>query len=720
MSEAKSVALQGRGAGVLELLARRMARLVEKIAGRHGVDGFVDRVLAAEVIGWAFDPKKPHRRVHIVARCEGRIVAEALADLPRKDLAQDGKGDGRHGFNLRLPASLFDGAPRKVRIEVGNGPARRLLRGGAITVAARRPAAAAPPPPRPAPSHGEMEAVSGGVLHGWAAHPKNGGASAVVDVYDDERYLGSVTAERPRPGLREAGAPAGAQGFQFRLPAGCDDATVGRLRARIAGTRIDLRRARGFPGQNGEPRQTGEDASPAPVSPQAPAPGRRPIAQRQVALLIAGEAGEDEMRRATKAWAAQNWPSLSIGAVGPARGDAEGEHRFGPGDEARLRAFLAGVHTVVLARPEETLDAALARAVAVGRPLCDVLTWERAPSVRRDADRLAALLGETPAAFAVRGELVAAYPGKLAAELAAGAPGAFAQWLAAYPAARWGRLTGALSHGPAQSAIAPVPPPRTPSRITLATWPAWSDAARDSLMALVASAPVDSDLEILVPATAPLAEITAQIPAAERRLSVRPVDVPADEAAGGWLRALGEAASGEVLVLCRAGVELKAGTNVLATIAAWALHPLAGAVTVEISGADAETPLAGLALRQAKAGWTPASAFQPALRGRSRPVLGAPAAFMALDRAKLAAVGGFDADRFAGEGADLDLALRLRRTGCAGILLGDLRAEAPAGPLPPAAGHAALAPLDTDELAAAAEAFPAPAPPARRRPDPAA
>lgn len=727
MSEAKSLTSQahGHGASALELLARRIAHLVEKLGGRRGVDGFVDRVLAGEVTGWAFDPTKPHRRVHIVARCDGKIVAEALADLPRKDLAQSGKGDGRHGFNLRLPANLFDGAARKVRVEIGGGPVRRLLKGGAITVAAKRPAAAPPPPARPTPSHGELESIVQGVLNGWAAHPRNGGAAAVVDVYDDERYLGSITADRPRPGLREAGAPSGALGFQFRLPPAVDATGIGRIRARIAGTRIDLRRCASFPGDAAIGAQAGgRNPDPAiPSHPPAPAPAadRRPEpalpARRQVALLVTGDADEALMRRSTKTWAVQSWPNLAIGAIS-ATVVTEGEHRFGPADEDRLRAFAAEAHTLVLARADEDLDAALARAVAVGRPLCDVLTWERAASSRRDADRLAVLLGDSAAPLAVRGRVIAAYPGRLAAELAAGDTRPFELWLASNPSLRWGRLAGALSSARATQtpSLAPVAPPPAPRRISIAVWPGWSPASLDSLVALATAAPAVCDLEALVPAGAPVAEIDARLSRdGERRLTVRPVDGPASSHAGGWLRAFGEAAAGDVIVLCRAGVVLQSSPGGLEEICGWARHRLAGPVTVAITAADDDIPLAGLALRQTRLGWTTVSGFTPTLKGRARPVLAAPGAFMAVDRAKLAAAGGFDAERFPEDGADLDLCLRMRRTGHAAILIGDVAAAAAAIPVAGASLPAALALLDVDELAAAAAAYPAPSAPTRRQ-----
>jgi hypothetical protein len=550
----------------------------------------------------------------------------------------------------------------------------------------------------------------------------------VVDVYDDERYLGSVTADRPRPGLKEQGAPSGALGFQFRLPPALDESAHGRLRARIAGTRIDLKRGEGFPGPNGRARSEPSSAplpSPAPPGPAGRA-GRPPHpprpAGRQVALLIAGEAGEGRMRRTTNAWAAQSWSELSIGAVSPRPAPDDGEHRYGPEDDARLRGFLAEVDSVVVAGPEEELAPTLARAVALGRPLSDVLTWERAPGARRDADRLAVLLGaDSPGALAVRGRLIAAYPGALAAELAEGDVCGLLRWLAETPAARWGRLAGALSHGPRTAAPSAIAPP-APSHITIAVWPEWSRASLASLQSLAAAAAPGAELEALVPAGAPVEEVRAALERSApslRRLVVRPVDGPAGSGAGGWLRAFGEAAAGEVLALCRSGVELAARPGGLSLLAAWAAHPLVAAATAEIVADGPDAPLAGLSLRAAREGWEATSAFVPALQGQARPVLAAPSTLMAVSRARLAALVGFDAERFPEDGAELDLALRLRREGLACALIGGLSACGPAALLAPPRLDQALSLLDADELAAAADAWPAQAPaahaPARRR-----
>ena len=173
------------------------------------------------------------------------------------------------------------------------------------------------------------------------------------------------------------------------------------------------------------------------------------------------------------------------------------------------------------------------------------------------------------------------------------------------------------------------------------------------------------------------------------------------------------------MVFCRSGVTLQDKSDALSSLAAWACHPLAASATVEIAAQEATTPLAGLSVRAGRGGWEAVSAFAPALQGQARPVLASPAALMAVSRARLAAVEGFDGERFPEDGCDLDLALRLRREGLASVLLGGITASAPAACLTPPQLAPALALFDPDELAAAADAYPAPQaaahPPTRRR-----
>jgi hypothetical protein len=191
-------------------------------------------------------------------------------------------------------------------------------------------------------------------------------------------------------------------------------------------------------------------------------------------------------------------------------------------------------------------------------------------------------------------------------------------------------------------------------------------------------------------------------------VQVRAVDTPPHGTPGAWLAALADAASGEVVVVCQAGVKLEAGSDALGEIVAWAASPIAGAVTVPIRRTGAK-PLAGLALERSTEGWRVRSAHTTAEEGRSRPVLAAPASFLAIRRDKLAMLGAPAAERLPAGGVDLDLGLRLRRLGLPSILLEAFHADAE-GAQPPAGElqGAPLAAFDPDELAAAGAAYPAP------------
>ena len=531
--------------------------------------GFVDGFAGGEIRGWAVDPDRPNRRVHVVALSEGQVIAEALANLLRPDLLQAGRGDGRHGFRLRLPPSLLDGEIRTVEVRAIAGGTPAPLKRGEVTVAAAQ-----------------------------AESPSAGNA-------------------------RSEEAPA----------------------------------------------------RPAPVEEPAPA------------LVLGLWPGEGQT-------AAAGWPGEVV--------------RLGAGDVAGL----AAAHTVVFACPGDSIAGATAEILARSRPLADVLTWDGAdaPSRRAEARALGVRLGESlNGRFAIRGHVIALAGAPLLQALHAGDARAAELCLAARPELRWAHLPAPLVSGepPGASPASTAPGPAA-ERLSLAIWPGWSAEAAASLESLLAGTPAAARVEVLVAADG--ADQARGIVAATGmagRIAVHAVDPPAGDTPGGWLAALAAAASGEVAIVCQAGVRLAEGPGSLEQIAAWAGSAGVGAVTIPVAGG--ETVLAGLALKRTAEGWATVSAFSPGYEGRSRPVLAAPAAFLAIGRERLAMLGGPADARLPAGGADLDLGLRLRRLGLANVLLGQFRAETgadvrPAGPL----DGAALAAFDAAELAAAADAYPAP------------
>lgn len=89
-------------------------------------EGFLDRIEAGWLHGWARRPHHPDRRVRVRVLVDGRGVTEDLADQYRADLAETGHGDGRYGFSIALPDALLDS--RTHRVEVVDAETGTFLR----------------------------------------------------------------------------------------------------------------------------------------------------------------------------------------------------------------------------------------------------------------------------------------------------------------------------------------------------------------------------------------------------------------------------------------------------------------------------------------------------------------------------------------------------------------------------------------------------------------
>ncbi|WP_149537633.1 hypothetical protein [Siccirubricoccus phaeus] len=72
------------------------------------VRGMVDNATPDRLYGWAWDAAYPGYRVPVELRLAGEVVATAVADFARPDLAANGIGDGCHAFEFALTGEWFD------------------------------------------------------------------------------------------------------------------------------------------------------------------------------------------------------------------------------------------------------------------------------------------------------------------------------------------------------------------------------------------------------------------------------------------------------------------------------------------------------------------------------------------------------------------------------------------------------------------------------------
>jgi hypothetical protein len=139
MSEAAAIDPPGEAHGLAHVPAPAAVR------------GLVDNAAGSTIYGWAWDAANPEARLGMELRLGEAIVARAIADRPRADLAKAGIGDGEHAFEFPLTPDLLDcGAQLAVLAIAPDGSAVP------ISVQIRRPA---PPEVLPAPLHQAVTAL---------------------------------------------------------------------------------------------------------------------------------------------------------------------------------------------------------------------------------------------------------------------------------------------------------------------------------------------------------------------------------------------------------------------------------------------------------------------------------------------------------------------------------------------------------------------------------
>ena len=79
-------------------------------AARHAsvAAGSLDRVGCERIEGWAWDPQQPETPIEVEIYDGEILLGTVTADRLRQDLVRSKKGDGKHGFVFKTPASVKD------------------------------------------------------------------------------------------------------------------------------------------------------------------------------------------------------------------------------------------------------------------------------------------------------------------------------------------------------------------------------------------------------------------------------------------------------------------------------------------------------------------------------------------------------------------------------------------------------------------------------------
>lgn len=196
----------------MKTVSHRFLKALAALAGQPGhacsLRGHVDTVTRHGVQGWALDTARPGYRPSVEAVCEGRIIAQALADQPRPDLVGQGLGDGSNGFQLDFPAGFPRDASAKVTV--------RLAESGEILFPCKERAKASRKP-----VEGFFETMSDDlVVAGWAASPGRIDHRCRIIVNLDGTPVASSLADMFRADLLAAGKGDGSHAFRLSIEPG--------------------------------------------------------------------------------------------------------------------------------------------------------------------------------------------------------------------------------------------------------------------------------------------------------------------------------------------------------------------------------------------------------------------------------------------------------------------------------------------------------------------
>lgn len=157
------------------------------------IRGNVDGIHGTAIVGWAQDADDPGIPLEIDLVAGKRLVCRGVADLLREDLIHAGIGDGRHGFQIAMPAELFDGSEYALSLVPRGG---KPLNSDPLRFRSEPPTAS-----------GAIELVGGQLVFPLKS-PIPKGATAIYEIWDGRERIANVPVSGPATGQLGLSVPA--------------------------------------------------------------------------------------------------------------------------------------------------------------------------------------------------------------------------------------------------------------------------------------------------------------------------------------------------------------------------------------------------------------------------------------------------------------------------------------------------------------------------------
>lgn len=243
------------------------------------VDYYIDGISATAVRGWAWNPERPESPVTVALVSDaGEVLAQAVADGHRGDLAAHGKRGGRCAFHLPL---AFDLATGTYRLRAVQGAASREIgrafRHESPETAAAMSAQSDTSLSDGAGARGHLDEAGPYAFSGWIHGGRPFAALRRLDLLADGEVVASALPDRWRNDVEDHFQGDGRVGFALPFPPHLLDGEMHRFDLRWPGETTSLLR---------EPIRLRTSAEPPPALPAATPAAPAPDAPIELSIIV--------------------------------------------------------------------------------------------------------------------------------------------------------------------------------------------------------------------------------------------------------------------------------------------------------------------------------------------------------------------------------------------------------------------------------------------------
>ncbi|CAG5003247.1 hypothetical protein DYBT9275_03111 [Dyadobacter sp. CECT 9275] len=182
--------------------------------------GNMEVTSCSEIAGWAWDKNYPDASVILELMEGSAVLASTTASSFRQDLKNAGIGTGNYGFSFNIPAALRDGTAHQLSIRVRSS--NYFLIGS--------------PKSMTCSFGGNLENANCFLVQGWAWDQDHPNQAQQLEVIEGNTVHTTITADKYREDLKNAGTGTGNYGFSFGLPASLKNGQARQFNIRVKGS----------------------------------------------------------------------------------------------------------------------------------------------------------------------------------------------------------------------------------------------------------------------------------------------------------------------------------------------------------------------------------------------------------------------------------------------------------------------------------------------------